>query len=145
MQQCSNSRICEESIAYFSLHADCCSGRSVLPLDPAGLDFIKHTAAYWTTCMKMYEIDWSLFEPHWSQTSVVDFSWFAAEFRWAVTQVIVDAQNDSIFGVPPPMVSRTLAELSSGMGKFGDAKKSLGNVNWMELRMETELIGHLSV
>ena len=59
--------------------------------------------------------------------------------------MIVDAQNDSIFGVPPPMVSRTLAELSSGMGKFGDAKKSLGNVNWMELRMETELIGHLSV
>jgi hypothetical protein len=43
------------------------------------------------------------------------------------------------------MVSRTLAELSSGMGKFGDAKKSLGNVNWMELQMETELIGHLSV
>ena len=59
--------------------------------------------------------------------------------------MIVDAQNDSIFGVPPPMVSRTRAELSSGMGKFGDAKKSLGNVNWMELQMETELIGHLSV
>mmetsp|Transcript_31921 Transcript_31921/g.68782 ORF Transcript_31921/g.68782 Transcript_31921/m.68782 type:complete len:921 (+) Transcript_31921:52-2814(+) len=43
-------------------------------------------------------------------------------YHW-IQQVIVDAQNDSIFGVPPPMVSRTLAELSSGMGKFGDAKK----------------------
>lgn len=32
------------------------------------------------------------------------------------SQVIVDGQNAQVFGVPPPMVSRALAELSSGMG-----------------------------
>ena len=41
---------------------------------------------------------------------------------------MVDAQNDSLFGVPPPLVGRVLAELSSGMGKFGDAKKYLGGL-----------------
>ena len=43
-------------------------------------------------------------------------------YHW-IQQVIVDGQNAQVFGVPPPMVSRALAELSSGMGKFGDAKK----------------------
>ena len=36
-------------------------------------------------------------------------------FRGA-EKVIVDGQNAQVFGVPPPMVSRALAELSSGMG-----------------------------
>ena len=49
-------------------------------------------------------------------------------------QVIVDAQNAGIFGVPVPMVTRSLAELSSGMGKFGDAKK------WLEATISYRIL-----
>ncbi|CAK8994420.1 unnamed protein product [Durusdinium trenchii] len=43
-------------------------------------------------------------------------------YHW-IQQTVVDAQSDDLFGVPPPLVGRILNELSSGMGKFGDAKK----------------------
>ncbi|CAJ1338376.1 unnamed protein product, partial [Effrenium voratum] len=43
-------------------------------------------------------------------------------YHW-IQQTVVDAQNGSLFGAGAPLVARILAELSSGMGKFGDAKK----------------------
>eukprot|EP00930_Biecheleria_cincta_P035206 TRINITY_DN24229_c0_g1_i1.p1 TRINITY_DN24229_c0_g1~~TRINITY_DN24229_c0_g1_i1.p1 ORF type:complete len:971 (-),score=221.94 TRINITY_DN24229_c0_g1_i1:349-3261(-) len=43
-------------------------------------------------------------------------------YHW-IQQLIVDSQDSGLLAVPPPIVGRVLAELSAGMGKFGDAKK----------------------
>eukprot|EP00927_Polykrikos_kofoidii_P019523 TRINITY_DN19136_c0_g4_i1.p1 TRINITY_DN19136_c0_g4~~TRINITY_DN19136_c0_g4_i1.p1 ORF type:complete len:814 (+),score=149.91 TRINITY_DN19136_c0_g4_i1:75-2516(+) len=43
-------------------------------------------------------------------------------YHW-IQQLIVDQQASGVLAAPPPIVGRCLAELSSGMGKFGSAKK----------------------
>jgi len=43
-------------------------------------------------------------------------------YHW-IQQLIVDSQRSGLLSAPAPMVSGMLAELSSGMSKFGDAKK----------------------
>ncbi|OLP84444.1 hypothetical protein AK812_SmicGene34688 [Symbiodinium microadriaticum] len=43
-------------------------------------------------------------------------------YHW-IQQLIVDSQRSGLISAPSPMVSGMLGELSSGMSKFGDAKK----------------------
>lgn len=43
-------------------------------------------------------------------------------YHW-IQQLVVDSQASGLLAAPAPIVGRILAELSAGMGKFGDAKK----------------------